>query len=220
MEMMEKQLVKILQINLPLTIPNPAPQEITVSFRAEQPTQANYLDSNVLNNGVGTVVIPEGQTEVNVDILDDDADEIEAKATITVTLNADPSVTALYSIDSNASIMFIATSDDGVNASITAKDGKLNFTEGEEAIVVFNISQQGNTPIPPEISIELKYTINEESEGESFLQSSFARTGTISFTSTDVTNNPSKDLTIPLVGNAIDQADGNISVTLEIGEKL
>ena len=204
-----------------LTIPNPAPHAITINFSAaytDLTAIANFFDPSVLSNGVGSAVIPEGQMAVPVDILFDD-ETFEAQADITVTITDDTADPEVYSFNPNeSSITLTVTSDDGVDALISAKDNALKFTEDSDLVptVVFSTNvQQG---ITVDFSIDLKYTIEEMTDDDgSFVQSDLIKKGTISFTATELTQSTPKELQIPLVDNNTDQTNGTIVVKLEIG---
>ena len=204
-----------------LTIPNPAPHAITINFSAtytDPLATADFFDQSVLNNGVGSAEIPVGQMEVPVGILFDD-ETFESQADITITITADTANPMLYTPNTNEnSITLTVTSDDGVDALISAKDNVLNFTEDSNLVptVVFSTNVQQGIEI--NFSIELNYTIEEMTDDEgSFVQTDLIKKGTISFTTTELTASTPKELQIPLVDNNTDQTNGTIVVKLEIG---
>ena len=204
-----------------LTIPNPAPHAITINFSAaytDLTVSANFFDPSVLSNGEGSAILPEGQMKVPVGILFDD-ETFESQADITITITADTANPMLYTPNTNeSSITLTVTSDDGVDALISAKDNTLNFTEDSNLVptVVFSTSVQPNIQV--DISIELNYTIEEMTDDEgSFVQTDLIKEGTISFTATELTAGTPKELQIPLVDNNSDQSNGTIVVKLEIG---
>ena len=204
-----------------LTIPNPAPHAITINFRATYNNQlatADFFDPSILDRGVGSAVIPEGQMVVPVGILFDD-DTFEAQADITITITADTANPMLYTPNTNEnSIMLTVTSDDGVDASISAKDNTLNFTEDSNLVPTVVFSTMVQPGIQVDIPIELNYTIEEMTDDDgSFVQSDLIKKGTISFTATELTQGTTKELQIPLVDNNTDQTNGTIVVKLEIG---
>ena len=204
-----------------LTIPNPAPYAITINFSAtyNDPTaRADFFDQSVLTNGVGSAVIPEGQTEVPVGILFDD-EIFETQADITITITDDTADPEVYSFNTNeSSITLTVTSDDGVDALISAKDNALNFTEDSNLIPTVVFSTNVQERIQVDFPIELNYTIEEMTDDEgSFVQTDLIKEGTISFTATELTQGTPKELQIPLVDNNTDQTNGTIVVKLEIG---
>ena len=147
---------------------------------------------------------------VPVDILFDD-DTFEAQADITITITADTATPMLYTFNTNEnSITLTVTSDDGVDASISAKDNTLNFTEDSNLVPTAVFSTNIQQGIQVDFSIELNYTIEEMTDDDgSFVQTDLIKEGTISFTATELTQSTTKELQIPLVDNNTDQTNGD-----------
>ena len=196
-----------------LQIPDPAPQNIPVYFEVEQ-TDGGF---NFLNN-VRMAEIPVGQTEVPVDVLEKDTD-IEVSSLITVTLTDDNDTFGFqqfgdrYEIpEGQASVlMFTAYSDDGAEVSISAVNTEFG-EDDREITVMFTAKSQNFT------TVTINYSVTEgiDNAGSSFLPQD--RYTDIQNVPVVITNGSgSIPVEIFLDNDFIDEADGSITVTIEVG---
>ena len=196
-------------------IPDPAPHDIPVFFTVTQPDGSDFLNDNNRE-----VRILEGLTEIAVDVLEEDED-FEESFLITVTLidqhdtrggrEYDP----LYEIPEgqNAELMFTAYSDEGASVRIE-ESGNRVFTENMVIPVMFT----ANTTAQSISTVTINYSVTEgiENAGSSFLPQD--RYTDIQEVMVNISNNSgTKEVMIYLDNDNMDEADGTITVTIEVG---
>ena len=187
-----------------LEVPNTPPNNLTITFEV---TQANGM-TNFLNSDARTAEITTNDTEVEVDILDDDdLDELETNITVTL-LDDDSTAENGYSIPtvvSEQELTFSAFSDDGPLVSIIETQQSAWNESGKVAQFQINLEQMSNRPLT------INYLVIE-TLGD-FLEQTEDTPGTEQLEAGLV----SKIVEIDLHDDEIDEADGVISANLMVG---
>ena len=179
-----------------------------------QPDGSNFL------NDIRMATILEGQTEIAVGVLEEDMD-FEESFLITVTLNNQHDTfggrqyDTLYEIPEGqeAVLMFTAYSDEGASVSISAENREF----GEEKLVI-PVTFTANTTEQSISTLTINYSVTEGSEnaGSSFLPQNLYTD--IQEVMVDITNDSGTiEVMIRLDNDNIDEADGSITVAIEVG---
>ena len=148
-----------------LEIPDPAPHDISVNFTVVESDSTNPSD---FISSIRSAIIPQGQTEVAVDVLESDDIEETSEEDITVTLTADTANPALYEIPdisniSDRSITFTVFAQRANTVIMSMSSDKLALNESENIGVKFTVSSD------PTSDLVITYTINQN--GLDFLAS-------------------------------------------------